>query len=103
MKEIARAQSAKSGMKAVYLSDGTMNFALVKNPPVAKRGVQLLGIKVPSLNEMRERLRQSAEFLYPGESPVELRERPAGSPYKSSYMNDPDGNEIDVSEEGWEV
>lgn len=94
----------KSGTTAVYLSDGTFNLALVKNSPIAKSSVQLLGIKVPSVAEVGERLRaQAAEFLYPGEAPVEVRERPAGGPFKKNYLRDPDGNEIDLAEEGWEV
>ena len=103
MKTIGRVEAKHSGMTAVYLSDGTMNMALVKNPPIAKRGVQLLGIKVENIKEIGERLQDSAEFLYPGEAPIELRERPASSPYKAVYLKDPDGNEIDLSEEGWDV
>jgi catechol 2,3-dioxygenase-like lactoylglutathione lyase family enzyme len=103
MKTIERVEAKDSGMTAVYLSDGTMNMALVKNPPIAKRGVQLLGIKVENIKEIGERLQDSAEFLYPGEAPIELRERPASSPYKAVYLKDPDGNEIDLSEEGWDV
>ena len=103
MKQVGRKESKTTGMAAVYLSDGTMNLALVKNPPIAKTSVQLLGIKVPSIKEVGERLRESGDFLYPGEPQVVLRERPADSPYKTVYLRDPDGNEIDVSEEGWEV
>jgi catechol 2,3-dioxygenase-like lactoylglutathione lyase family enzyme len=103
MKPVGRVEAKDSGMTAVYLSDGTMNMALVKNSPIAKRGVQLLGIKVENIKEIGERLQQSAEFLYPGETPIELRERPASSPYKAVYFKDPDGNEIDLSEEGWDV
>jgi catechol-2,3-dioxygenase len=103
MKTVGRSESKQTGTTAVYLSDGTMNMALVKGSPIAKRGVQLLGVKVPSIKEIGERLQQSAEFLYPGEAPIALRERPASSPYKAVYFKDPDGNEIDVSEEGWDV
>jgi catechol 2,3-dioxygenase-like lactoylglutathione lyase family enzyme len=103
MKQVGRKESKTTGMAAVYLSDGTMNLALVKNPPIARTSVQLLGIKVPSIKEVGERLRESGDFLYPGEPQVVLRERPADSPYKTVYLRDPDGNEIDVSEEGWEV
>jgi catechol 2,3-dioxygenase-like lactoylglutathione lyase family enzyme len=103
MKSVGRLESNDTSITTVYLSDGTMNMALVKNSPIAKRGVQLLGIKVPSIKEIGERLHESAEFLYPGEAPIELRERPASSPYKTVYFKDPDGNEIDLSEEGWDV
>jgi catechol 2,3-dioxygenase-like lactoylglutathione lyase family enzyme len=103
MKPVGRVEAKDTGMTAVYLSDGTMNMALVKNSPIAKRGVQLLGIKVENIKEIGERLQQSAEFLYPGETSIELRERPASSPYKAVYFKDPDGNEIDLSEEGWDV
>ena len=103
MKTVGRVEAKDTGMTAVYLSDGTMNMALVKNSPIAKRGVQLLGIKVESIKDIGERLQDSAEFLYPGEAPIEVRERPATSPYKTVYFKDPDGNEIDLSEEGWDV
>ena len=103
MKTVGRTESKQTGTTAVYLSDGTMNMALVKGSPIAKRGVQLLGVKVPSIKEIGERLQQSAEFLYPGEAPIALHERPASSPYKTVYFKDPDGNEIDLSEEGWQV
>jgi catechol 2,3-dioxygenase-like lactoylglutathione lyase family enzyme len=103
MKTVGRTESKQTGTTAVYLSDGTMNMALVNGSPIAKRGVQLLGVKVPSIKEIGERLQQSAEFLYPGEAPIALCERPASSPYKTVYFKDPDGNEIDVSEEGWDV
>lgn len=102
MKRIGQMDSG-TGTRAVYLSDGTINLALVKNPPITKRGVQLLGLHVPSIKGIEVRLKQSAEFLYPGEPPVELRRRPPGSPYKEFYLHDPDGNQIDLSEEGWEV
>ena len=103
MKTVGRLDSKETGTTAVYLSDGNMNMALVKNSPIAKRGVQLLGIKVPSIKDVGERLKQSAEYLYPGEAPITLRERPASGPYKTVYFKDPDGNEIDVSEEGWDL
>jgi catechol 2,3-dioxygenase-like lactoylglutathione lyase family enzyme len=103
MKTVGRLDSKETGTTAVYLSDGYINMALVKNSPIAKRGVQLLGVKVPSIQEIGHRLERSAEFLYPGEAPIKLRERSASSPYKSVYFKDPDGNEIDVSEEGWDL
>jgi catechol 2,3-dioxygenase-like lactoylglutathione lyase family enzyme len=103
MKPIGRIESKHTGMIAVYLSDGTMNMALVKNSPIEKRGVQLLGIKVPNIKEISERLRRSDDFLYPGEAQIELRKRPAGSPFKTVYLHDPDGNQVDLSEEGWDA
>ena len=89
MKTVGRLDSKETGTTAVYLSDGNMNMALVKNSPIAKRGVQLLGIKVPSIKDVGERLKQSAEYLYPGEAPITLRERPASSPYKTVYFRIP--------------
>ena len=74
MKLVRRVEAKDTGMTAVYLSDGTMNMALVKNSSIAKRGVQLLGIKVENIKEIGERLQQSAEFLCPGETSIELRE-----------------------------
>lgn len=103
MKEVARMESRANGTRAVYLSDGTINFALVKNPPIPKRGVQLLGVQVPSIKDVHEALKKSAEFLYPGEPPLQIRERTADGPYKTVYLQDPDGNQIDLSEEGWDI
>jgi catechol 2,3-dioxygenase-like lactoylglutathione lyase family enzyme len=101
MKDVGRSESPASGMRAVYLSDGTITMALVKNPPIAKRGVQLLGVQVPSIEQVEEILQKSGEFLYPGEARMTLRKRPSDSPYKTVYLQDPDGNQIDLSEEGW--
>jgi catechol 2,3-dioxygenase-like lactoylglutathione lyase family enzyme len=103
MKTVGRLDSKETDTTAVYLSDENMNMALVKNSPIAKRGVQLLGIKVPSIKHVGERLKQSAEYLYPGEPLITLRERSASSPYKTVYFKGPDGDEIDVSEEGWDL
>ena len=93
----------KSSSSKPWCRKASYSSSLVKNSPIAKRGVQLLGIKVPSIKDVGERLKQSAEYLYPGEAPITLRERPASSPYKTVYFKDPDGNEIDVSEEGWDL
>lgn len=93
----------KEGTKAIYLSDGTINIALVKNSPIPKSGFQAVGFQVPSISEIEERLRTAPPYLYPGEAPVEIAQRSSESPYKSYYLRDPDGNYVDLSEEGWEV
>ncbi len=101
MKEVGRRE--KSGTKAIYLSDGTLNLGLVKNSSVPKPGIQVLGFQIKSLKEIEERLKQSSEFLYPGEVTIEIEKRNVDSPYKTHFLKDPDGNYIEISEEGWEI
>lgn len=103
MREVGRVEIAKAGTKAVYVSDGTMNLGLVKNPPVPKPGIQLLGFQVQSIEEVEGRLKSSRGLTYKGEPPLEIRRRVSGSPYKTVWLQDPDGNYVDLSEEGWEV
>ena len=94
----------RHGTSAIYLSDETVNLALVKDSPVPKRGIQLFGFQVQSIEEIEERLKRSPRaYTYPGESPVEIKRRPLEGPYKATWLQDPDGNCVDISEEGWLV
>ncbi|MEE9143263.1 MAG: VOC family protein [Candidatus Binatia bacterium] len=99
LKEVGRI-----GGDAIYLSDGTVNIALVKKSPIPKSGIQLLGFQVPSVEEIEDRIKQTMRaYTYKGEQPIEVRRRPTEGPYKAVWLQDPDGNHIDLSEEGWQV
>ena len=94
----------RNGGDAIYLSDGTVNLALVKNSPIPKSGIQLLGFQVPSVEEIEDRIKKTMRaYTYKEEQPIEVRRRPTEGPYKAIWLQDPDGNHIDLSEEGWQV
>lgn len=103
MKEVGRKEFAQSGMKAIYLSDGSLNLGLVRNPPVPKPGIQLLGFHVQSISEIEERLGRASGLTYKGESPLKIQQRTVENPYRTVCLQDPDGNFADLSQEGWEV
>lgn len=103
LREVRRMELPQTNTKAVFLSDGSFNLGLVKNPPHEKAGYQLVGFHVQSVEEIEERINTAPPFLYPGEPPVQIMHRPSGGPYKTAYLKDPDGNYVDISEEGWEV
>jgi len=103
MKEVHRQDIPKTNTKAIYLSDGNFSIALVKNSPIEAKGFQVLGFHVQSIAEIEERLKKSPPFLYPREPKVEILRRTSDSPFKEHYLHDPDGNIVDLSEEGWEV
>jgi hypothetical protein len=103
MKEVEQKEISTTGTRAVYLSDGTVNLGLIKNSPVPKPGIQLLGFQVQSLSEIEARLKRPYGLTYRSEPPLEIRRRSAESPYKNIWLQDPDGNYVDLSEEGWKV
>ena len=103
MKEVERKKTATKETQAVYLSDGTINLGLIKDSPLAKLGIQLLGFQVQSLADVEERLKRPYGLTYKGEAPIEIKHRSPDSPYKGIWLQDPDGNHVDLSEEGWKV
>lgn len=98
MKEVARAQT---GAKAIYLSDGNINLGLIKNSPVAGPGLQVLGFRVSSIQEIEERLKKPFALTYKDEAPLQLNRTSDG--LYNCHLLDPDGTYIALSEEGWEV
>jgi len=103
MKEVDRKNIPQTDTKAIYLSDGNFSLALVKNSPIETKGFQVLGFHVQSIAEIQERLKTSPPFLYPREPKIEILRRTSDSPFTEHYLRDPDGNIVDISEEGWEV
>jgi len=99
MKEVGR-----RGQEAIYLSDGKVDLALVRNSPVPKAGFQVFGFKVANVAEVEDRIKRTMQgYLYPGEPPIEIKRRPTEGPYKAIWLLDPDGNHLDLSEGGWKV
>lgn len=101
MKEINRSSSPDTGIKTIYLSDGKMCFAVEKGVKGVKNGLTTIGFKVQNVANIKDRIKNSPSFQYPGEPPIEIVQRPASSVYKAFYLKDPDGNMVELSEEGW--
>ena len=99
MKEVGRSETA--GGAAVYLSDGTINLGLVKGTVVPGAGIQTLGFQVPSIREVEAQIKKPLGLTYPGEPALELLRQPLDGPYKAVELKDPDGNRLELSEEGW--
>jgi hypothetical protein len=58
---------------------------------------------VNSIDEIKQRLRDAPSFLYPGEPEITVMPVSSGDSGKSLYLKDPDGNFIELSEQGWTV
>ena len=99
MKEVGRSETA--GGAAVYLSDGTINLGLVKGSGAPGAGIEVLGFQVPSIREVEEQIKKPIGFTYPGEPPLEISHQPSEGPYRVVQLKDPDGNRLELSEEGW--
>ena len=103
MKEVGKTVTKDTDSTVLYLSDGAFSLSLIKNAPTSSFGIQLIGIQVQSIKEIEEKLKTSPAFLYEGEPAVEVIRRTKPGPFQSCYLRDPDGNYVDLSEEGWPV
>ena len=103
MKEVSRTVTGDTGATVLYLSDGEFSLALIKNAPLSSLGIQLFGIQVTSIGEIEEKLKKSPPYLYENEPSVEIVRRTTPGPFTACYLRDPDGNCVDLSEEGWPV
>jgi catechol 2,3-dioxygenase-like lactoylglutathione lyase family enzyme len=103
MKEVGKTVTRDTDSTVLYLSDGAFSLSLIKNAPTSSFGIQLIGIQVESIKAIEEKLKTSPAFLYEGEPAVEVFRRSKPGPFKSCYLRDPDGNYVDLSEEGWPV
>jgi catechol 2,3-dioxygenase-like lactoylglutathione lyase family enzyme len=101
MKEVGKTLTQDPDSTVIYMSDGAFSLSLIKNAPVDSFGIQLIGIQVESIKAIEERLKTCPPFLYEGEPVVEILRRPRPGPFKECYLRDPDGNCVDLSEEGW--
>src|SRR3972149_7068173 len=72
----------------IRLSDGTVTLLLTKSQVRPKNGVQYFGIQVDDIKSVKRRLQNSG---------VELSEKANGQ----IQLNDPEGNQVIVSENGW--
>ena len=102
MKEVARGKTTGGG-EAIYLSDGTINLGLMKGPAAPGAGIQVLGFQVPSIREIETEIKKPLGLTYPGEPSLAIERESLDGPYKVALLKDPDGNQLALSEQGWEV
>lgn len=84
-------EKARGSNGTIYLSDGFVDVALICNP---KRpwGIRHFGLQVESVQAIGE-IAQAPVIQAPPQSGV----------YGEFKINDPEGNQVDISEEGWPV
>ena len=103
MKEAGRTMTKDTNSSVIHLTDGAFDLALIKNSPLSPFGIQLIGIRVESIDEIKHKLKNSAAYLYEGEPAVEVITRSEPGPFRPYYLRDPDGNLVDLSENDWPV
>jgi catechol 2,3-dioxygenase-like lactoylglutathione lyase family enzyme len=99
--EANRVTDSNGEARAIFLSAGKTALGLLKRTKAGKNGFERIGFQVSSIDEIKQRLRNAPPYLYPGEPDISIMTAPAGDPGKSLYLKDPDGNIVEVSEEGW--
>lgn len=81
---------------AVFMSDGTINLAILPNKAEGKpSGLNHFGFQIEDPDEINRRL---AEWDI-----KEPAQRPADRPYAETRTTDPDGNNIDLSVHGYQT
>ncbi|HUC97986.1 MAG TPA: VOC family protein, partial [Candidatus Polarisedimenticolaceae bacterium] len=99
--EANRVTDSTGGARAIFLSAGKTALGLLKKTNASKDGIERLGFQVSSIDEIKQRLCNSPPYLYPGEPEINVMTAPSGDPGKSLYLKDPDGNIVELCEEGW--
>lgn len=101
IREARRITGSSGEATAIFLSAGTTTLGLLKKSDDHKGGLERIGFQVNSIEEIKERLHKAPPFLYPGEPEITVITARPGDPEKSLYLRDPDGNIVELSEEGW--
>jgi catechol 2,3-dioxygenase-like lactoylglutathione lyase family enzyme len=101
IREVNRVIDPTGEARAIFLSAGKTALGLLKKTSANKNGFERVGFQVGSIDEIKKRLRNAPTYLYPGEPEVSVMTAPSGDPGKSLYLKDPDGNIVELSEEGW--
>ncbi len=97
MKEVYRHMSGKGtleeGMEAIYLSDGTINLAIL---PACGRpeGIHHFGMQVDDFDGAAQRAMTSGAKQAPQANPKDGR-------FAEGFILDPAGTRVDMSTKGW--
>ena len=95
MKEVFR-HSSKEGGEAIYLSDGTINLAILPARGEQPEGIHHFGFQV----ENRVETVRVAIDLGAKEGDATL---PRDGRFAESFIHDPVGTRVDLSERGWQT
>ena len=89
-------EAARSEIGTIYLSDGEVNLALIQASPRFNEeiGINHCGFQVDDVEAFRAKMKELGI-----NQPLEKPNIPGA--YFEYKMKDPDGNTVDVSEEGW--
>jgi predicted enzyme related to lactoylglutathione lyase len=96
MKEVFRHASAKGGGDAIYLSDGTINLAILPARG-RKEGLYHFGFQVDDIDSTFEQAKASGGSAEP---PKDL---PRDGRFAEVFILDPVGTRVDLSEKGWKT
>ena len=103
IREVRRVAGSTGEASAIFLSAGTTALGLLRQSDGQKSGLERIGFQVDSIEQVKERIQKAPPFLYPGEPEIAVMPAPPGDPGKALYLKDPDGNIVELSEEGWAV
>jgi catechol 2,3-dioxygenase-like lactoylglutathione lyase family enzyme len=95
--------AAGTPASAIFLSAGTTTLGLLKKAVGTKGGIERIGFQVNSVEEIKRRLRNAPPFLYPGEPDITIKPTASDVAGQSLYLQDPDGNTVELSEQGWSL
>ena len=95
MKEVFR-HSAKEGSQAPYLSDGYINLAILPARDSHPEGIHHFGFQVEDAGRTTE-----AAVGRGAQNPDETL--PRDGRFAESFIYDPVGTRVDLSERGWQV
>ena len=101
LSKVRKVNSPTAGTTAIFLSAGATTLGLLRKPLGSRGGLGRIGFQVKSIEEIEEKIKQAPPFLYPGEAEIQVMPSPPGDPGKSRYLKDPDGNIVELSQEGW--
>lgn len=92
--QMERVHTSKTG--GVFLSDGHLTLAVLRHKleGEAACGINHFGFKVDSIDQMSD--------ILVGDGLEEPKARPAHRPYAEYRAVDPDGNQFDLSEHGYQ-
>jgi catechol 2,3-dioxygenase-like lactoylglutathione lyase family enzyme len=103
IKEVRRVTASSKEPSAIFLSAGMTALGLLRKSNGNRGGLERIGFQVDSIEKIKERIHKAPPFLYPGEPEITVMPAPPDDPGKSLYLKDPDGNIVELSEEGWTV
>ncbi len=91
------------GRRGVYITDGTLNLALLRQQGEERIGVYHFGVWVDDLDEAEESIKNAGGTYLAGRPDASLTTRHADAPnsYYESKFRDPDGIVFDVTHTGW--